>query len=75
MFGILRTSMLKVCVFPNNKNMIRINWFCIVLTANTVYDDVVYMKPTLSCVIVNGLHKTGYDVDVTVVVGCYCFHI
>ena len=30
-----RTSMLKVHVFPNYKNMIRIIWFCIVLTANT----------------------------------------
>ena len=22
----------------------------------------------------NGLRKTGYDVDVTIGVGCYCFH-
>ena len=27
--------MLKARVFPNYKNMIRIIWFCIVLTANT----------------------------------------
>ena len=32
---------------------------------------VVYMKP-LSCVIVNGLRKTGYDADVTIGIGCYC---
>ena len=57
--------MLKARVFPNYKNMIRIVQFCIVLTANTC---------SLSCVIVNGLRKTGYDVDVTFGVGCYCFH-
>ena len=33
---------------------------------------VVYIKPTLSCLIVNGLRKT--DFDVIVGFGCYCFH-
>ena len=32
------------------------------------------MKTNIIMVIVNGLRKTDYDVDVTVDVGCYCFN-
>ena len=35
---------------------------------------VICMKPTLSCLIVSGLCKTYFDVDVIVGLGCYCFH-
>ena len=61
--------MLKAPVFPNYKNMIRIISFCIVLTANTciLHENQHYHM-------VSGLRKTGYDIDVTVGVGCYCFH-
>ena len=53
-----RTYMLKVRVFPNYKYMIRIIWFCIVLTANTcslhenqhyhVCSSVVYVKQAMT---------------------------
>ena len=54
--------MLKAHVFPNYKNVIRIIWFCIVLTAGTCswHENQHYY------VIVNDLRKTGYDVDITV---------
>ena len=54
----IRTSMLKVRVFPNYKNMIRIIWFCIVLTAYTcslhenqhyhVWSSMVYVKQAMT---------------------------
>ena len=62
--------MLKARVFPDYKNMTRIIHFCIVLTANTCS----LHENQHHHVIVNGLRKTGYEVDVTVGVGCYCFH-
>ena len=53
-----RTSMLKARVFPNYKNVIRIIWFCIVLTANTcslhenqhyhVWSSMVYVKQAMT---------------------------
>ena len=53
-----RTSMLMARVFPNYKNMIRIIWFCIVLTANTcslhenqhyhVWSSMVYVKQAMT---------------------------
>ena len=64
--NLTRKSMLKTRVFPNYRNMIRIIWFCIVLTANIcslhenqhyhVWSSMVYVKQTICCV------------------GCYCFH-
>ena len=53
-----RTSMLKALVFPNYKYMIRIIWFCIVLTANTcslhenqhyhMWSSMVYIKQAMA---------------------------
>ena len=53
-----RTSMLKALVFPNYKNMIRIIWFCIVLTVKTcsmhknlhyhVRSPMVYLKQAIT---------------------------
>ena len=50
--------MLKARVFPNYKNMIRIIWFCIVLTANTcslhknqhyhVWSSMIYVKHAMT---------------------------
>ena len=65
-----RTSMLKVRIFPNYKNMIRIIWFCIVLTANTcslyenqhyhVWSSMVYVKQAMTSTLLLALVATVF---------------
>ena len=62
--------MLKARVFHHYKNMTESFDFALSL----LLTHVVCMKPTLSCLIVNGLRNTGFDVDFVVGLGCYCFH-
>ena len=70
-----RTSMLKGHVFPNYENMIRIIWFCIVLTANTcslhenqhyhVWSSMVYVKHAMTLTLLLALFAivfTLYDI-------------